>query len=258
MKFKRILAALCFGPICCSTVGISAAQDKTPPDAPVAVYAPVYAPDVSDEVIAATDGASGTVGAIMPPELRALHQSRRAQLAKSGYFEDLDSPPRAEYVLARMEERRAWAATNDRLNDFEALGFEPVEVAERRGFSGMRQVPTLLPKQYREPGSEGFLFSGGPRVKQLYTETSFGTLLIDEAAHSYVDLGTPNIKVGGYPGVIFGIKHKDNQWATVLIAQIGNRAMMIEADQLFDLETKAKFVKMAGQLAAMASSQSSP
>lgn len=210
-------------------------------------------PDRSKEVFATTVAPGGqVVGAVLSPELAAVHKQRIRDLATKGYIEMLDREPRADYVLARMDERRAMASLQGRPDDPKLLGFERLSAVEARGFSSLPFKPSILPARYRKADSEGYLLSGGSRLKQLHTRTEFGTLLIDESANSTIDLGASNAEVARHTAVLVPIKHKNGRWATMVLTEANGRAFLIECDSLITGEEKSAFLAMASDVVANA------
>lgn len=165
-------------------------------------------------------------------------------LRKKGYMEKLDEAPRAEYVQARMEERKAMAKFSSSPSSAQALGFIQVIGGLVPDVSSLPFFPTMLPQSYLSTGSQSYLLEGGDMLKQLHTLTAFGTLLIDEMTDVTMMLDQPNILIAGEPAKLIQVKHKDSKWATVVYAPRGRRLFIVEADRRLDGELKGRFIKM--------------
>ncbi|SHE88954.1 hypothetical protein SAMN04487965_0875 [Microbulbifer donghaiensis] len=168
-------------------------------------------------------------------------QKNKESLSKYGFIEKLDQSPRSEYIKARMSERREAINLQGRSQSLESLGFTDLDGVN----FGELPFPITLPNEkYIKHDSEKYLLLGGQMLKQFYTKTDFGNLIIDEQPNSKVSLPSANLEINGSPATFTHIKHKGGKWATVVYTTSGNKLFVIEADRRLTGGMKASFIDM--------------
>lgn len=234
---------LIFGPSLLAHASESEGEANDPEVALESIHLPHEVP-----ILAATTYAGMTMGAIMTPQMRLDYERIRNSLAANGYVEKFDTIPRPDYVLNRLEERRQLAIVAGRPDDAEILGFYAMESVHARGYAELPFVPRFLPQSYRDADSDAFLVVAGNHITQVYTQTVFGALLIDEFENATVSIGTENARIAGNPAVVVPVKHGSGKWATVVLAQQGNRVLVVESNQLLIGEKRKGFLQLVESL----------
>lgn len=166
-------------------------------------------------------------------------------LSRQGFIEKLDQPPRAEYVKARMAERRELAKLKGSSELLESMGFTEMNSVN---FGSLPFSVTLLDERYIKSGSENYLLLGGHKLKQLYTKTEFGNLIIDEMPNSTAVLPSANIEINGDPATFTHVKHKGDKWASVVYVASSGKLFVIESDTKLTGKKKALFIDMVSDL----------
>jgi hypothetical protein len=186
-------------------------------------------------------------GAVMPSELESLHKQDMSNLLTQGYIERLEDEPRAEYIQSRMAERRADVQRRKLAESRETLGYVELD-ADQTALGQLPHRPTILPSKFLRTGSIGYVLLGGHKLKQLHTNTQFGTLVIDEILNSSTTIEAPNATIAGQPAKLVRIKHKGDKWATVIYAPSGDRLLIVESNRRIDGKSEDEFVKMVEEL----------
>jgi len=198
----------------------------------------------------ASDGT--TNGIIVPTELREQTDRYKISLRERGFVESDDSDPPAIYALARIKERKAMAILKGRPNDPATQGFYDLRLGEKVDGNTMALTPTLLDEGYFSSRSERYVMIGQPAVMQLYTDTEFGTLWIqEEPAGTVIVEGMPdNVKIGVDSGKMMDIKYREGAWSTVVGLVVDDRYIEVEAIKKLNKSERVRFLELVGNLAA--------
>jgi len=183
----QTVAKVAIGLLCMDMAAI--AQERTQPGSP------------QSAVVPAEDNPF-----ILSPELEKIRAHNISTLQAYGYIEKLDEDPRAEYVQARMDERRAAALMQGLSENPQTLGFYDIAGHAVMNAPKLQFQPTLLDGKYLSTQSKGYLLLGGDRLKKLYTRTAFGTILIDEFTNASSTFESPNIKIAAQPATLIYMK----------------------------------------------------
>lgn len=214
-------------------------------------YLPILSVLISNNIGAAEPAAiiehpyGSPMKLFLPDELDNKIKKNKDSLSKHGYIEEVDTPPRADYVKERMAERLASANLKGVSHTLENLGFQELDSVN---YGALPFKITLLDEIYISENSDKFLLLGGQKLKQMYTDTEFGTLLIDEMINATTTLGSPNIEINGEPATFTYIKYKGQKWATAVYAPVGNRLFIVEADRKLTGRQKDKFLELVTDL----------
>ncbi|GAB4194362.1 MAG: hypothetical protein Tsb002_25810 [Wenzhouxiangellaceae bacterium] len=183
---------------------------------------------------------------VRTPELRAEEDQVRQNLQQLGYVDKSYMAPRARFVADRIAERRAKAQRQGLAHSPEALGFYTLESLTPEAVGKLPFVPTMVPEEFINSARlDNYLLLGGHRLKQMYHDTPFGTLLVDEFPNTQSRLEAPNREVAGEPATLLHLKHQGADWATALYVQKGDRLFLFEADQRLEGHQADEFLRMA-------------
>ncbi|MBQ0718577.1 MAG: hypothetical protein KBT88_00940 [Gammaproteobacteria bacterium] len=144
-----------------------------------------------------------------------------------------------------MEERRQLARLQGRIQNLDNLGFTELDNVD---FETLPFSATLLDESYIKNNSDNYLLIGGHMLKQLYTKTEFGILIIDETVDSVTTLASANIELNSEPATFTHVKHKGGKWATVVYAPSGDRLFIVESDRKLTGKMKDRFIEMVADL----------
>ncbi|MFK8017020.1 MAG: hypothetical protein AB8G17_16465 [Gammaproteobacteria bacterium] len=170
---------------------------------------------------------SGAPRAALPDELQSAHESAKQQLRGRGYFEQLDRVPESEYVLTRIEQRRVEFERQNRALNPEDLGYYSMEQYDaRRAPFKLHRVPN----QVVRAGSKNYVLPSKIRVRRIYTQTEFGTLLVEQGGGG-ITLDEPNVDIGGQKAKLVTTRHDDDKWATTVYASGSGFVFRVEANR---------------------------
>lgn len=193
--------------------------------------------------------ASGEVAeVVLPREQAEIGRKNEANLAEKGFVEMLDEPPRAQYTMDRMNDRRKAAMANGRGNDPIELGFYDLSNGRTVDFSSLHFRPTIVNSKYLTENSMSYLLSGHPTFTQLHTNSQFGTIMIDEMVNTTSSGGNPNIEVAGVPATFYHVKYEGEKWATIVELQHRSNYFVIECDRKLIGKDKQDFIEMADDI----------
>jgi len=183
---------------------------------------------------------------VRTPELRAEEDQVRQNLQQLGYVDKSYMAPRARFVADRIAERRAKAQRQGLAHSPQALGFYTLDTLTAEAVEKLPFVPTMVPEEFINSARlDNYLLLGGHRLKQMYHDTPFGTLLVDEFPNTQSRLEAPNREVAGEPATLLHLKHQGKAWATALYVQKGDRLFLFEADQRLEGRQVDEFLRMA-------------
>lgn len=187
------------------------------------------------------------IGVALPPELEELHRRNLESQSLNGYIDEAETDPRARYVQKRMEERRAAARAAGVDMTPRRLGFyEMNNLTEET--SELPFMPSAMPVAYLSAESKSYILLSGDKIKQLHTDTKFGTLIIDELTNVSTQLFAPNIEIEGVAASLVYKRHRAEQWATVVYAPWGDKLWIIEADKRLVGNAREEFVQLVEDL----------
>lgn len=179
-------------------------------------------------------------------QLEATRSANIETLAALGYIDRSHEIPRAEYVQARMQERMSLAETAGKDKSPANLGF--YDVSEGLPPAAQAYEPALMQRRFLSGRSRSYLLPGGDSIKQLHTETQFGTIIIDEFKNATVVLESPNTKVNGHPATVTHLRYQGDRWATAVYVAAGKRFFVVEADRKLVGKQRDVFLEMARTL----------
>lgn len=167
----------------------------------------------------------------------------REHMKSTGYMERSSPLTRAEYVLAAMDLQRNSDQAGGRSPSFiEVENFDASELGVE-----LADVPAYALGTH----SRGYVLQATANlVQRIYTDTSFGTLLIDEhiGGRLYAD-GDPDMVIVGQPAWLSTIRYPGNKWATtVAVHADSGRLLIVQADRRFDGPTQDAFIKFIESL----------
>ncbi len=201
------------------------------------------------------------IGVALPPQVKEKHDRNLESIDTAGFIDRPEQVRRSEYVTERIELRRNLArerhsATGSRLDDPDLLGYFDLGAAPHGhphlSNHRFRFYPTIVPGKFLKRNSKTYVVPGGTRIKQVHTDTDFGTLIVDEFVNSTTNLYNTNLVIDGNDAFLTRIRYKEHQWATILYAPVGSRLFVLECNRNLSAQETESFVELARQLIANA------
>lgn len=188
--------------------------------------------------------AADTPRAAMPPELERQHMAAKAQLASRGYFEQLDRAPVSEFMLARIEQRRAERRKPGKSTAASAAGFARLENFD------LERLPfpvKHVPEHAIRADSDNYILPTNTKVRRIFTKTDFGMLFVEQGVGRMV-LDEPNLRLAGHDAKVVVTRHKGDKWATTIYASDASHIYRLEANRLLEGSELDAFVDYAEQM----------
>jgi hypothetical protein len=207
-----------------------------------ASFAAMAAYAQSGEPISSPTRTDGDVFSATGERVRATAE---LALPGPGYIEKLQAPPRVDYVLEQLAQRRLQLQKNGAAETPAALGFHEFSIGEPWPIANIDIKK--IPESIVAPDSKNYLIRGNP-IKQIYTSTRFGSLIIDQQPKARLRLDAPNLSIAGHPATFTYVKYRGNAWATIIYATDGDATFMIEANRRLEGTEKESFIQFADEL----------
>lgn len=173
-------------------------------------------------------------------ELAAREQANRASLKLRGYIERPLEPTKARYALdsiAREEQKRS---PNSSINSGETgrpAGGAAYAKIGRDSLAGLPRPLARVPDWLLPSGGEVFLFTHGPGVVQLFSESPLGPILLKEypGAKLYIDGESKMYRdIDGRRVYLSTSKHLGDEWATTVVVQTDRGVIQMEIGDRLD------------------------
>jgi hypothetical protein len=155
--------------------------------------------------------------------------------------------PRVDYVFSKVEEKRLSLKKMGRQLTVDELGFH--DLSNGIPWSNMPFSINEGDESIISNDSENILFVNGNKVRRIYKETEFGSLLIEEVRNTKVYFATPTIEIAGHTASIVTVKHQDGRWVTAItISADLDRVITIEVNKRLKGIDRIQFLKWAESL----------
>ncbi|CAA0121165.1 Uncharacterised protein [Halioglobus japonicus] len=185
---------------------------------------------------------------IMSPEDQRKYTTAIQQRQMDGYLSKENEEPRYEYIVDKMASfKEAAKLKNGEMNSHD-LGYIDITGQDYVDIDSLPFRPAIVPGHFLEKENRSYLLLGGNRLKQIYSDSVFGTLIVDEFENTRMKLDQPNVMVNGQSATFTYIKYKGEQWASVLYAPAGNRLFILEAGEKLSDDKRDSLIRLAESL----------
>jgi hypothetical protein len=188
----------------------------------------------------------------MSDELTLLNEGYIQDLEENGYIDKPNEVPRSSFVTQKMVDRATAARIQGKNITIENTGFKDISAramaAARVDDPDLPFEPAMVPSNYLNEGGSIFILMGGHRLKQLYEDTIFGELLVDEFRDTELDLIDSNITIASEPATLSYTKYEEDQWATIIYAEKDGHMFIVEATSKLEGEDRDQFVLLVEDL----------